>query len=162
MKKRTLPLVISLLLALGGISAGESIEVRHVSELVKPADLIARVTILSVRETGAKEGYGKVARAFVTEAVKGVEEGDLFELENDVVNIACPNVSYQAGEDVLLFAKKTADGRYATLYADAGKFPIKNERVEKQPFVKHQTYRSAVAQVKGELSKLETAGSSDR
>jgi hypothetical protein len=126
-----------------------------VSALIKPADVIARVTILSVRETGAKEGYSKIAYARVTDSIKGPEGGGVFELENDAANVACPNVRYSEGEDVLLFAKKMANGHYETLYADAGKFLIENEAVSKQPFRKGQSYDSARAEIKREMRKIE-------
>ena len=72
--KRVFALAVSALIILFARgAAAEQIEVRNVGELVKPADLIARVKIVSVRETGAKDGYAKVAWAQAVEAVKGVE-----------------------------------------------------------------------------------------
>lgn len=133
----------------------ESIAIQHVRELVEPADVIARVTVLSVRETGAKEGYSKIAYARVTDAVKGLELGDVFELENDLADVICPNVRYSEGEDVLLFAKKTRNGRYETLYADAGKFLIKDGAISKQPFREGQSYDSARAEIRREMRKKE-------
>ena len=151
--KRLLPTVL-LLLSMVGTSIAEQIEIRHVSELIKPAEVVARVTLISVRETGAKEGYSKVAYARVTDPIKGLE-GGAFELENDAANVACPNVIYTEGEDVLLFAKKMPNGRYETLYADAGKFLIEDGAVSKQPFRKGQTYDSARAEIKREMRKIE-------
>ena len=157
MNRRRL-LTLLILLALAGSSAAEGIEVRHVGELVKPADVIARAQILSVSDTGAAVGSpGKVSRALVTEAVKGAEHGQVIELEHSYVNIVCPNVTYEVGEDVLLFAVKRPEGRYATLYADAGKIPIRGGLVERSPFKKGQSYRSAAAEVRDELKKLEVA-----
>ena len=145
------------LLLLGGGIAAEQIEVRNVGELVGPADLIARVKVVSVRETGARDGYAKVAWVQVAEAVKGTEAGTFFELGSDSVAgghpVACPNVSYAAGEDVLLFARKLPDGTYHTLYSDTGKFPIREGRVDKHPFERGQSYDSAVAQVRREVKR---------
>jgi hypothetical protein len=135
--------------------AAEQIEVRRVGELVKPSDLIARVKIIHVRETGAREGYGKIAVASVVEALKGTEVGSVLEVGNDFVNVACPNVFYEAGEDVLLFAKKMPDGRYETTYVAAGKILIKDGRVSQQPFRQDQSYDSAIAEVRREVKKLE-------
>ena len=144
-----------ILLSLVGVSAGESIVIRHVSELIKPAEVIARVTILSVQDTGAREGYSKIAYARVTDSIKGLEEGSVLELENDVANVTCPNVRYTEGEDVLLFAKRMPNGHYETVYADAGKFLIVSESVSKQPFSKDQSFSSARAQIEREMKKLE-------
>ena len=142
-----------LLLSTAGLSTAEQIEIRHVSELIKPSDAIARVTIISVRETGAQEGYTKIAYASVTDAVTGVEVGGILELENDAANVICPNVRYAEGEDVLVFAKKLPNGHYETTYADAGKFLIEGEAVGKQPFKTGQSYRSARAEIRRELRK---------
>ena len=136
-------------------ASAEQIVVQRVGELVKPSDLIARVKIVHVRETGAKEGYGKIAVASVVEALKGTEVGSVIEVGNDLVHIVCPDVSYETGEEVLLFAKKMPDGRYETTYAAAGKISIKDGRVSQQPFKQDQSYRSAVAEVRREIMKLE-------
>ncbi|HVG30643.1 MAG TPA: hypothetical protein VM864_13125 [Pyrinomonadaceae bacterium] len=145
----------ALILLSAAFAAAEQIEVRRVGELVRPSDLIARVKIVHVRETGAQEGYGRIAVASVVEALKGTEVGSVVELGSDFVNVVCPNVSYEAGEDVLLFAKKTPDGRYVTTYAAAGKISIKDGRVSQRPFRQDQSYRSAVAEVRREIMKLE-------
>jgi hypothetical protein len=152
----------ALITLLAIAAAAEQIEVRRVSELVKPSDLIARVKIIDVRETGAKEGYGKIAVASVVEALKGTEVGSIFELGNDFVNVACPNVSYEAGEDVLLFAKKMPDGRYETTYVAAGKILIKDGRVSQRPFRNDQSYRSAAAEVRREVEQLEGGAANQR
>jgi hypothetical protein len=152
---KRLLLTILLLLSIASTSIAEQIEIRHVSELIKPADVIARVTILSVRETGAMEGYSKIASAQVTDSIKGLEGGSVFELENDAANMICPNVRYLEGEDVLIFAKKMANGHYETLYADAGKFLIGEGAISKQPFREGQSYDSARAEIEGEMRKIE-------
>jgi len=144
-----------LLLLAVEVANGESVAVRRLGELVEKADLIARVKVLSVSETGASEGgYGKVSLVSVTEGIKGSEAGESFKSEHSLVEIACPNVSYEVGEDVLLFAVKSPDGRYSTLYAYTGKFRVVDERVEHEPFTRGQTYRSAVAQIRREIEKL--------
>jgi hypothetical protein len=91
----------------------------------------------------------------VTDPIKGLELGSVFELENDVANVICPNVRYAEGEDVLLFAKKMPNGHYETLYADAGKFLIKDGAISKQPFRTGQSYESARAEIKREMRKIE-------
>ena len=160
--RRTYLIAHALVILLAGGAAAEQIEVRHVGELVKPSDLIARVKIIYVRETGAREGYGKIAVASVVEAVKGTETGVVFELGNDFVNVACPNVSYEAGEDVLLFARKKPDGLYETTYAAAGKILIRDGRVSQPPFRKDQSYGSAVDEVRRELKSLEGGAAEKR
>jgi hypothetical protein len=164
-KGKLLTTVFTLLLLAGG-SAAEQIEVRNVAELVKPADLIARVKIVSVRETGAKDGYAKIAWAQVVEAVKGAEAGQFFDLENESVSggrpIGCPNVSYAAGEDVLVFARKLPNGNYHTLYADAGKIPIREGRVDRHPFKGGQSYDSAAAEVRREVKRLARVAAAKR
>jgi hypothetical protein len=142
-----------LLLFIASVSTAEQVIIRHVRELTDSADVIARVTIICVINTGSKEGYSKIAYARVTDAIRGIEQGVVFELENYVADIACPNVRYNEGEDVLLFAKRMPNGHYETLYADAGKFLIEKEAVSKQPFRVGQTYRTARAEIKRELLK---------
>jgi hypothetical protein len=155
---KRLLLTVLLLLSTVGVSTAEQIEIRHVSELIEPAEVIARVTILCVWETGAQEGYGKVAYARVTDSIKGLEADCTFEVENYRVNIECPNVSYVEGEDVLLFAKSMKNGHYETVYMDAGKFLIETGAVSKQPFTKGQNYDSARAEIKREVRKIEKGG----
>jgi hypothetical protein len=152
MKKFTF-LVLTLVLTFS-VSFGETIKIKRVSELIKQDVIIARVLVLSVQNTGAKEGYGKIAKVKVTDSIKGLDVDSVIELENDAVNVDCPNVSYDQGEDILLFAIKMPNGHYETLYADAGKFSIKNESVDKQPFVKGESYSSAKTKINREIVKL--------
>jgi hypothetical protein len=92
-------LFLSLLLLAPVVNspAAEQIVIRRVSELINPAEVIARVEVLSIQETGAKEGYTKVASVRVTDSIKGAEIGAVLELENDVANVVCPNVRYEWG-----------------------------------------------------------------
>jgi hypothetical protein len=125
-----------------------------VVEVVKPSDVIARVKILAIYYTGAEDGYTRIAYAQVTDSIKGPSVGNIFFLENDQARIICPNVSYEVGEDVLLFAKFSPSGNYQTVYADAGKFPIQNERVNKTPFRMQQRYRAARAEIKLAMQRI--------
>jgi hypothetical protein len=146
MKKCLLPILL-LLSAIA--SNAEQIIIRDVKELIEPSDLIARVMILNIRSIEAEPGhYGKIALAKVVESIKGLKTGTVFELENELVNVVCPNISYREREEVLLFAKALPNGHYVTVYADAGKIAIEGQRVNKQPFKKGQSYRSAVAEIK--------------
>jgi len=149
MKLTLIRVLIFLLLSSPNICA-ESIIIRKFSELIEPSHLIARVIIVSVREANSKTGYRKVAQARVIDSLKGLAKGATFELEYDT-GASCPNVFYDAGEDVLLFAKKLGNGRYETSYANAGKFSILYERVSKHPFVKNQSYKSAAAKIRSLL-----------
>ncbi|MCA1616769.1 MAG: hypothetical protein LC800_22305 [Acidobacteria bacterium] len=161
--RRRRRLALLIVLSLAGSSAAEQIEVRNVGELVKPADLIARVRILSTTGTGAADGYpGKVSLVSVTEAVRGAVRGQVVELEHSYVNVICPNVMYEVGEDVLLFATKRPGGRYGTLYADAGKIPIRHGLVERNPFKQGQSYASAMSEVRREVKKLSALAAARR
>jgi hypothetical protein len=159
--KRRLLIGVAVWSLAAAAAAREQIEFRNVGEMVKLSDLIARVTVVSVRETGEQDGHARVAWVRVVEGFKGAEAGEFFELGSDTVRggvpIACPNVTYSAGEDVLLFAKRLPDGKYQTLYADAGKFPVTDGRISKAPFPERQTYESAAAAVRRELKKSEAA-----
>jgi hypothetical protein len=135
----------------------EQIKIRHVSELITRSAIIARVKILAIQDTGAKEGYTKIAYAQISDSIKGVSVGSILLLENDWANIHCPNVRYQIGEDVLLFAKRIPGGNYETVYADAGKFLIRNESINRSPFWKDQSYSSASAEIKREMKKMRKA-----
>jgi hypothetical protein len=145
---------VVLLFCLVASYPAEQIKIRHVSELVTPSAIIARVKILAIQDTGAKEGYTKIAYAQVSDSIKGVSVGGILLVENDWANISCPNVRYQVGEDVLLFAKSIRGGNYETVYADAGKFLIRNETVNRPPFWKDQSYSSASAEIKREMKKI--------
>jgi hypothetical protein len=145
---------VALLLCLAASSRAEQIWVRHVSELVKPSVLIARVKILAIQPTGNTEGYTKIAYAQVQDAILGTTVGSIFLLENDQAHVVCPHVSYEVGEDVLVFAKSTPSGNYQTVYADAGKFLIKDETMDKNPFEMGQSYRSAVTEIKRAIKKI--------
>ncbi|HLL75330.1 MAG TPA: hypothetical protein VK421_08685 [Pyrinomonadaceae bacterium] len=165
MRRKLLPAVAAVLL-LAAHSPAEQVEFQHVGEMVKLSDLIARVKIVSVRETGAKEGYAKIASVQIAEAFKGGGKGKFFDLEFEAVNfgvpVSCPNVSYAEGEDVLLFARRLPNGNYHTLYADAGRFLISEGRLGKRPFRKGQDYESAVAEVRREVKRLEGLAVSKR
>ncbi len=144
-----------LLVCLTAASQAEQIAVQHVSELVKPAEIIARVKILAIQYTGAKEGYTRIAYARVDDAILGPSAGSIFFLENDTANLMCPNVRYDVGEDVLVFAKSSPSGNYQTVYVDAGKFLISNETVNKSPFGKDQSYHSVIAEIRRAMTKIE-------
>ena len=144
-----------LLVCLTATSRAEQIGVKHVCELIKPAEIIARVKILAVQDTGATEGYTKIAYAQVDDAILGVSVGSIFLLENDAANVKCPNVRYEVGEDVLVFAKRIPGGNYQTVYVVAGKFLITNETVNKAPFRKDQSYDSVLAEIKRSMKEIE-------
>lgn len=143
---------------LAAVASAEFVVFQRVGDMVKRADLIARVTIVSVRATGAQDGYGKVARAHSVEAFRGVEAGEFFDLEFEPVSggvpFVCPTINYTEGEDVLLFAERLPGGGYHTLLYSAGKFLIKDGRVNQTPFAKAQPYREAAAEVRRELKKV--------
>lgn len=152
MKKLLLSLL--LLLSVAILSTAEQIEIRHVGELIKPSEVIARVTIICVMDTRATERYSKVAYAKVTDPIKGVEADSILQIENDAAGVTCPNVRYREGEDVLVFARKMLNGHYQTLYADAGKFLIKNGMIDGRPFKQGQGYESARGEIEREIRKL--------
>src|SRR5262245_38027400 len=139
MKKCFLPIFL-LLSAIASASNAEQIIIRDVKELIEPSDLIARVRILRSIDDAEPGEYGKIALAKVVESIKGLKTGAVFELENELVNVACPNVSYREREEVLLFAKALPNGHYVTVYADAGKITIEGQRVNKQPFKQGKSY----------------------
>jgi len=151
---KNLLLIVLLLLSTVSPSIAEQIMIRHVGELIKPSEVIARATIICVLDTGAKEGNTKIAYARVTDSIKGLEGGSIFELEYDA-NVLCPNVRYSEGEDVLVFAKKMPNGNYGTLYADAGKFLVDDGAISKQPFRNGQSYHSAKAEIEREMRRIE-------
>ena len=151
MKK--LPILILLILSLVVLSNAEQIVVRNVRELIKPSDVIARVSVVCVIDTGAREGYSKIAYAKVTDPIKGIHPDSILEIENDDAGVVCPNVSYAEGEDVLVFATKMANGHYQTLYAETGKFLIKNDLINKHPFRTGSNYASARQEVEREMGK---------
>lgn len=151
MKK--LPILVLLILSLVVLSNAEQISVSHVRELVKPSDVIARVSIVCVIDTGAREGYSKIAYAKVTDPIKGLQLNSILEIENDAFGVGCPNVTYSEGEDVLVFATKMANGHYQTLYAETGKFLITNGLIGQHPFRTGSNYASARREVEREMGK---------
>ena len=145
--------MILLLLSLFAFSNAEQIEVRHVRELIKPSEVIARATIICVMATGATEGYSKIAYAKVTDPIKGLKVGSILEIENEDAGVACPDVSYSEGEDVLVFATRMVNGHYETVYAETGKFLIEDELIDKPPFGKQISYKSARREIEREIEK---------
>jgi hypothetical protein len=129
-------------------SIAEQVVFRNVREAVESAELIARVTVICIKDKDATEGYSKIAYARVTDPIKNAKQDVVIAVENYIPNIVCPNVRYELGEDVLLFAKKMSNGNYQTVYAASGKFLIENESVNKPPFKEHQSYRKARAEIK--------------
>ena len=150
---KKLPILILLILSLVALSNAEQIAVRNVRELIIPSDVIAKVSIVCVIDTGATEGYSKIAYAKVTDPIKGLKLDSTLEIENDAVGVVCPNVSYSEGEDVLVFATKMANGHYQTLYAETGKFLITNGLIDKHPFRTGSNYASARRAVEREMGK---------
>ena len=150
--KRLLPILL-LLLSTVSASIAEQIMIRHVGELIKPSEVIVRATIICVTDTGATEGHSKIAYARVTDSIRGLEAGRIFQLEYDA-NVLCPNLRYSEGEDVLVFAKRMPNGHYGTLYADAGKFLINEGAISKQPFRNGQSYHSAKAEIEREMRSM--------
>jgi len=122
-------LLVCCTLASQGASS-ESIGVRSFSELVWPADLIARVTILSEYGDPAltrRTSYRRVPWARVTDSLKGSARGKIIPLYYHT-GWVCPNVSYRRGEDVLVFAYRTRRG-YAAIYWSTGKMVITRDSV---------------------------------
>lgn len=91
-------------------------------EKVKQCDLIARVTVLSTRKLDAKPvgEYASVAKVRLLEVLKGPSGAREIELAFDN-GLACPNVHYKAGEEVLVFLTRERNGRYATFNTYFGK-----------------------------------------
>lgn len=146
--------LVAFLFCLVASSPAEQVLIRYVNELVKPSEIIAGVKILAVQDTGSKEGYTRIAYAQVSDSMLGTSVGSILLVENDQANVVCPHVSYEVGEDVLLFAKSTPSGNYQTVYADAGKFLIKNETVNKPPFGKDQSFSSVRAEIRVAIKKI--------
>ena len=153
------PLALLLILLIVSSPRAEQVMIRHVSELTERAELIARVKIICVIETGATEGFTKIAYARVSDSIKGLKVGSVFELDNDEFNVDCPNVRYVEGEDVLVFAAKLCNGHYETVYQGSGKFLIDSEAVDKPPFQARQSYSSARAEIRRELRNMPDAKS---
>jgi hypothetical protein len=152
MKSITVLVVASLLMLAPVDSFARQREVRHISELIQPSHLIARVVILSVWETNTGGPYKRIAKAKVVDSVNEPCDGAVFELEYDT-GFGCPNVGYWPGEDVLLFARQLPNGNYETVYINAGKMAIEDERIHKQPFPAGVHFSRAVAEIKREIRR---------
>lgn len=153
MKSITILVMASLLMLAPVDSFAAQREVQHISELIQPSHLIARVVILSVREANTGGPYKRIAKAKVVDSVNEACDGAVFELEYDT-GFACPNVVYWPGEDVLLFARQLPNGNYETVCVDAGKMAIENERINKWPFPMSVRFSRAVAEIKRELRRI--------
>jgi hypothetical protein len=145
-----------LLLTVTSASVAESVIIRDVKELVEPSELIARVNVICVVDKDVDEGYSKIAYVLVTDPIMGAKKDVVIALENYDRYVVCPNVRYELGEDVLLFAKRMENGNYETVYASSGKFPIENESVNKGPFKEHQSYQKARAEIERAIERRST------
>lgn len=94
------------------------------------ADLIVRGTVVDVRTVAAVNGkIFTLTTLDVTDTFKGVagskveitERGGKF---GDQFQIFPGTPVYKKGEDVLVFLKKTVEGRYTTLMMDVGRVPL--------------------------------------
>ncbi len=93
---------------------------------VAESDLIARVTILSTQKLKSTKRFRSIAKVMVTEAIKGVSVGQIFDLEYDN-GLVCPNVLYSKNEDILIFGVKMDNGHYYTYNTYNGKTKVKTD-----------------------------------
>jgi len=122
-------LAVLLLACLAGRNASGEVCQSSLEKKVAESDLIARVQVLSVRESDTPADYKSIAEAEVTESIKGLPKGRKFELEFDDGSLSS-NVLYQTGDDCLLFAIRRNNGRYATYNDCYGKLPIREHKVQ--------------------------------
>ena len=147
--------ILCCALALSDASA-ESITVRSLEELVRPADVIARVTIVAERTDRTRTWwttYQRVAFARVTDPLKGAVHGQTLLLYHDTVWL-CPSVIYQRGDDLLLFAKRLRSG-YEAIWWTTGTMRVRGGGVTHDLFPGIAAYQDVRAQV---LQLLATSG----
>ena len=115
-------------LALGLLAAAAFAKAAYIplKEKVTAADRIARVRVVSTRANDRGRPYRSVATVRVLQPIKGPEERRAFEIEFDN-GLGCPNVLYEAGEECLVFATRTQNGRYQTFNTYFGKYLVKDE-----------------------------------
>jgi hypothetical protein len=87
------------------------------------ADAIVHCRIDEVGPLADAAPYSKIARATVVSSSKGPVKGELLTLVFDN-GLGCPNVTYTKGEEVVVFAKKNADGAYETMNLYCGRFEV--------------------------------------
>ena len=142
--------LLCLALGLPGSALAEGITVRSLDELVKPADLIARVTIIHERADSTwtwRTPYRRIAFAHVTDALKGTVRNHVILLYHDNGQ-ACPNMKYRPREDVLLFALKSRRGRgYESMFWATGSMCVRAGRVTHDLFPGVAAYQDVRTQV---------------
>jgi len=101
----------------------------QIEKAVSESDVIARVTILSVRDLDSQGKHGRVATVEVTQSEKGPGKGEKFEIKFGC-GPSSPAVDYRPGNDCLLFAVRAANGRYRAYDSHYGKFPVRDHMVQ--------------------------------
>ena len=105
-------------------------------QCVQSADVIAFITVESDRTItrlilwDSPNKCRRIARAVVTRNLKGTEAGAHLELLHSN-RLTCPNVRYTVGESYLVFLRKDGRGRYHTMNANMGRFPVRESIVER-------------------------------
>lgn len=101
----------------------------QLEQAVSESDVIARVTILSVRDLDSRDEDGRIATAEVTHSEKGPGKGERFNIEFSSES-SRPDVDYRPGDDCLLFAVRTPNGRYRAYDSHYGKLPVREHMVQ--------------------------------
>ena len=122
---------------------------RSLDELVIPAAVVARVTIVGEhadRTWTWRTSYRRVAFARVIDPLKGVVRDQIILLYHDNGNV-CPNVRYQRGEELLLFATRVGRG-YEAIWWTTGTMSVRGDRVTMHDlFPKGAAYGTIRAQI---------------
>ena len=119
---------------------------------LRKADLVARVKIVSVANAPADSGFRQLARATITDAVKGMKQGENIDLLSDN-GYVCPNVIYKVGDDCIVFAMRRKSGHFETMYTYAGLFRLENGAAECHLLadLDHELYRGTFKEIEAKV-----------
>ena len=144
--KELLLLLFFSCLAIEGSVLAQTTQKLSLQQLVKEADLIvkARVQDVSTQETPDRSNLTTVVVLAVEQQWKGpnvstvivrLPGGSAGEITQRVMG----QPEFSLGEEVILFLKKQADGRYATVGAKQGKFTVTTDSQKGKKIVEDVT-----------------------
>jgi hypothetical protein len=138
MNRRTCLESVAAVIALSGLlptNAYGMIAPMGGEELLKQADVVARIRIIDVAEhPGPQIGTlanRKISQFEIVESIKGPAAKTIFRIEHGNSGAACPIVVYEANGEYLVFARKVpGTDRYVTLNYSEGNYRIQKGVIE--------------------------------
>jgi hypothetical protein len=115
--------------------------------------VIARVKVVAIAVAQADSEYTKLARVRVIDVVKGAKVGDSIEILSEQKIVACPYVDYSLGDDCIVVLKRRPNGSFETKNFTAGKFEIKDGKIEVYPLWRSEIPQRSEAETRRDIQR---------